>query len=346
MKVSFKFVEILLIPLQTVLIFYFIPVRLLLVSILKELSNFFSKKNINMSSIIFIISIIYIVSVMNNNRDMLRILLCFSTFYLALRFALPGHTPKNTYLMFILFLIVLEKFTLHLGFMFNSRDESGALFLFGEKSYASQIIFLLIILFGEWEKRKYQTAVLGFIILLYFGGGLSLIYMSVIVTSFIIKFNRHTINIALFTSVLAATYFAEDIYFILVGLVSMGFIDYADSLRPLLNVISFQESSIFGNSQISLYEQFLLADEINRPWNKDWTSVSGQAILPILAFSIGWVGVLLMMFLVLCIKNGLNSRREYLLYVFLMINLMLQTSLVSIVNYIIVASLSHQKRQG
>lgn len=343
MKLSFKFIEILLIPLQTVLIFYFIPIRLLLVSVFKELSSFIYKKNANISTFIFTISIIYIVSIMNNNRDMVRILLCFSTFYFALRFPLPAHAPKNTYLIFILFLIGLEKFTLELGFMFNSRDESGALFLYGEKSYASQIIFLLIILFGDWEKRKYQTGVLGILILLYFGGGLSAIYMFVIVTTFIVKLNKHVLNIALFTSVLVATYFAEDIYLILVGLVSTGIIDYADALRPLLNVLSFQESSIFGNGQISLYEQFLLADEINRPWNEDWTSVSGQAILPILAYSIGWIGVLLMIFLVLCINNGLSSRREYLLYIFLMINLMLQTSLVSIVNYIIVASLKHRK---
>ncbi|MDC6462943.1 hypothetical protein PQZ41_03040 [Planktomarina temperata] len=343
MKLSFKFIEILLIPLQTALMFYFIPVRLLLVSGFNELASIIYKKKANISTFIFIISIFYTAYIMNNNRDMVRVLLCFSTFYFALRFPLPAHTPKNKYLMFILFFIVLEKFTLEFGFMFNSRDESGALFLFGEKSYASQIIFLLIILFGDWEKRKYQTGILGFIILLYFGGGLSAIYMIVIVMSFIVKFNKLIINSVLFASVLTVTYFSEDIYLILVGLVSTGVIDYADALRPLLNVVSFQESSILGHGKINLYEQFLMADEINRPWNKDWTSVSGQAILPILAYSIGWVGVLLMIFFVLCIKNDLSSRRDYLLYVLLMLNLMLQTSLVSIVNFIIVASLNRQK---
>lgn len=344
MKISFKFIEILLVPFQTLLMFYFVPTRLLILSTLYEMYKLFIFQRATVATFIFLLSIIYTMSIVQNNRDMMRIICCFGTFYLALRLNFPSHVPKNTYLVIILFFILTEKFTLSLGFLFNVRDESGALFLFGEKSYASQIIFILVILFGDWENRKYITSFLSLIIFYAFGGGLSMVYMICIVSSLIFRFSKAQIIFLLTITFLLITYFSNEIFLSLIGLVATGVIDYADSLRPLLNILSFQESSLLGSGQISIYNEFLLADDINRPWNMDWESVSGQAILPILAYSIGWIGVGFMLLLLLSIDNKLTLHRDYLLCLFLIINLMLQSNLISIINFVIVATLNKHKK--
>lgn len=340
MKLSFIFIEILLIPIQTFLYAYVVPVRLLILSILNDFGRLIYKRKATLETFIFIISIIYTIFVIDNFRDMIRVILCFSTFYFAMRFQLPKHNYSNIYLLIILVLITLEKLTLELGFLFNSRDPSGALFLFGEKSYASQIIFLLAVLFGDWEKRTYQTTIITMAILIFFGGGLSHLYIIIIILSFIIKLNKYSLNFILIITVITGTYFSKDLIAMLTGLVAAGVIDYSDALRPLLNILCFQESKIFGHGSIYIYEHFKLADEINRPWNRDWTSVSGQAILPILSYSTGWLGVVFIISLVLRIQSDVKSQRNYLLYIMLMLNLMLQSQLVSVVNFIIIAFLT------
>lgn len=319
-------------PVQTIGYFNNVPLILFLVRV-------FEIRKVNMIHLtIFIALCIFNFAIAQNLVSSIKIFSFFLVVYLGTFLSSFKYQSNNTVIIFILILLIIERFLMTLGIKSPlSYDEyNPTIFIFAEKSYAALFLSFLFVLdiLQEKKLRSILAYYFGcfFLINSDLGFGIFALFLIFFITPiFLLKlFIKLSIPITLIIYFLPIFIFSSEELkglFLLTG--SDNLLRYFVNLSAIDLGMSLNFSGTNLLNDLDLYRNSEFAQNLlYAPHLQDWKNMSGQAPIPNLILYYGPLGLIGGLIL-----NGIlnyNISRNYPPYVaiclifFLMFNLWVQ----------------------